>query len=325
MALVSKTFPKTLVLWVVLIVAFVAIYNVMAANPEPRLDWATVQDHVQEGRVERLSVTVREGQGDAVVVLNDGHATRVESRPLADFTALQAKGVMVVFTEAPTNSLFSLLATWLPIVVIFLFFVFFMRRLQGQGKNAQDILKFEPTPTAVTGPVTLQGLTEARAALKAAAEAARTGAPGPRRVLITGPSGSGKTALLRALAVDTGLPFFAFSGAQFVEVFVGTGAARIRKLFEAAAAAQPCLVALDDIDAFASRRVLPDTEGRIDERATTLLELANRLDGLTPFPPKVLFLCTSSRPDLLDEALTRPGRTDLRLDLPPASPAHQPG
>jgi cell division protease FtsH len=121
--------------------------------------------------------------------------------------------------------------------------------------------------------------------------------------------------LLKAVAHEAGVPMLAVQGSIFVEVFVGVGASRIRKVFEVAAAAQPCLIALDDLDAFATKRAGQDGRGLVDERAATLLELNNRLDGLTPMPPKVLFIATTSRPDLLDEALVR--RFDVRVTLLP--------
>jgi cell division protease FtsH len=154
----------------------------------------------------------------------------------------------------------------------------------------------------------------AKERLLAALEALRNGTPGPRRILIVGPSGSGKSALVRWLATR-GLPVFAVPGSQFVEVFVGNGAARVRKLFKVAAEKQPCVVAIDDFDAFATRRVIPDTKGLVDERGATMLEFAGALDGLRQLPPRVLVIATTSRADVLDEAVVRPGRFDLRLEL----------
>lgn len=202
------------------------------------------------------------------------------------------------------RSSFRVIGMWVVLIVAFVaFYNFFSQR----SEEVQE----------VTWSAFLQKVEEKRAQLRTAAEAARSGQPGPRRILVTGPPGTGKTQLIRAAAADTGLPLLAQPGSQFVETFVGVGAARIRKLFEAAAKAQPCVVAIDDVDAFATRRALPTNDGRIDERAGTMLELNNRLDGLAPLPNKVLFIATTSRPDLLDEAFVRPGRFDLAIRLEP--------
>jgi len=130
-----------------------------------------------------------------------------------------------------------------------------------------------------------------------------------------GPPGSGKTQLARAAAVDSGAPLLALAGSRFVEMFVGVGTSRIRKCFELAATLPFGVFVIDDVDAFGTLRVIADKEGRHDERGATLLELNNQLDGLTPLPKGLVFIATTSRLDLLDPSLTRPGRFDLRITL----------
>jgi cell division protease FtsH len=246
--------------------------------------------------------------------MSDGSRLTTEAHPLSDFVKLEGRGVAVVYTqrEWPWT---SVVTVWLPLGLVLLLFYYYLRTMNP--KSVTDPLMMEFTPERVSGPVELRGLADARARLKQAAEAARDGRPGPRRILVSGPPGTGKTRLLRAAAADSALPLFANAGSQFVEVYVGVGAARVRKLFARAAETQPCIAAIDDVDAFATRRVLPENEGRVDERGSTMLELCNRLDGLAPMPPRVLFLATTNRPDLLDPALVRPGRFDLAIRLQP--------
>jgi cell division protease FtsH len=317
MATKGRASLKTLGRWAFLVTVFSLCFRAFSTGSTPApMTWDQVFRAVASDDIARVDVELVDGQGSGEVTLNDGRRFSTERRPIGDFATLQASGVAVVFTER-SSSLTTAALQWLPLVVIVIILVFFMRQLKGAPNKAADLLKFEPTPLAVPGPVMLTGLEEAKQALLSAAAAVREGRAGPRRVLLTGAPGTGKTALLKTLASETGLPCFVLSGAQFVEVFVGTGAARIRKLFETAAAAQPCVVAIDDVDAFAKVRSRSEQEGQVDERNATLLELLNRLDGLAPFPPKLLFLCTTSRVDLLDEALVRPGRIELRVQLEP--------
>lgn len=305
---------KTLLLWVVLIVLMVGFYRLFQTSPDqvPLLDWTALEEAVELDGVERVDVVVEGAEARGTVRLRDGTRFRTGPQPLGRFTSLQTRGAAVVFKEKAENDVWAgMLTQFIPILLLFLFFVFFMR--QYAGKKGTDLLKFEPVPVANVPAVTLRGLDAARQHLSEAARAAQAGTPGPRRVLLTGAPGTGKTSLLKATAHDAKLPLLALPGSEFVEVFVGVGAARIRRVFEVATASQPCLVAIDDVDAFATRRALPDQKGLVDERAATLLELNNRLEGLTPLPPRVLFLATTSRPELLDEAFLR--RFDLRLTL----------
>jgi cell division protease FtsH len=293
-------------------IAFVGFYTFFRSAPEPALlDWTALEEAVELDGVERVDVSVEGGDARGTVLMRDGTRFRTGKQPLGRFTSLQTRGAAVVFKEQRTDLFWAITTQFLPILVLFLFFLFFMRNYVG--KKGTDPLRFEPTPIANAQPVTLRGLEAARQKLLEAAQAAQAGTAGPRRVLVTGAPGTGKTSLLKATAQDAKLPLFALPGSQFVEVFVGVGAARMRKVFEVATASQPCVVAIDDVDAFATRRVLPDEKGLVDERATTLLELNNRLEGLTPLPPRVLFLATTSRPELLDEAFLR--RFDLRVTL----------
>lgn len=302
---------KTLVLWVFLMVGFVAVYR-LAGDPPPTspISWTGLEEAAELDGVERVDVTIRNGEATGLVRMRDGGRFTTGAQPMGRFSSLQTRGVAVFFKQ-DDFSLWSVLAQWVPMVLLLVFFLYFMRAFAS--KKGTDVLKFEPLVAVVAQPVALRGLASAKEKLVSAAKAAQAGTPGPRRVLITGAPGTGKTSLLKAVAHETQVPLLALPGSEFVEIFVGVGAARVRKVFETATASQPCIVAIDDVDAFATPRALPDQKGLVDERAATLLELNNRLEGLTPMPPKVLFLATTSRPELLDEALAR--RFDLTLTL----------
>lgn len=305
---------KTIVLWIVLMVTFVAIYRFFgtSSTPPTQLTWERLETAIDLDEIDRIDVEVDDGLGMGRVIFKNGERLHTGRRPLSDFSALESRGTHVTFaTERSPWS--SIVSGWLPVLVLFLFFLFWMRRFSG--KNASDLLKYEPVATAVAQAPALRGLDDVRARLRAELERAKTGQPGARKILIVGPPGSGKTTLLKCAAFDGQLPLLACAGSEFVEIFVGVGASRIRKVFERAAAAQPCVLSIDDVDAFATTRVRPDEAGKVDERATTLLELNNRLEGIAPFPPKVVFVATTSRADLLDETLLR--RFELTVTLRP--------
>jgi cell division protease FtsH len=315
----SPKVRKSLIVWLGIVAALVAVPFVIREPEHARIRWQVLTDAVEAGEVGRIDVELDGGTGVGRGWLGDGSRFITASRPIGDFAELQPKGVAVVFRE-PQNTWQSSATVLLPLVFLVLFFVF-LRRLTHSTKNSVNVLNFEPLPEPIRGPIEVPAAAaKLRERLAGAANAMKTGAPGPRRVLITGRAGTGKTMLLKAVAADSGLPAVLLSGSSFVEVFVGVGSARIRKLFEKAAQAAPCIVAIDDVDSFATRRVLPDNDGRVDERGSTLLELCNQLAGVRPMPERVLFIATTSRPDLLDETITRPGRFDWQLSIESDTP-----
>jgi cell division protease FtsH len=311
----SPNVRKTALVWGALIITFIAIPFALQEPTQAPIRWQVLTNAVEAGELGRIDVDLDGGTGVGRGFLEDGRRFVTMSRPIGDFTELQTKGVAVVFREHQ-NTWQTYAITLLPLFFLVLLFVFLVRRTRLTKNTAMDVLTFEPLPEQLRDPVEVPAAAaELRERLAGAANAMKAGAQGPRRVLVTGQAGSGKTTLLKAVATDSGLPAFLLSGSSFVEVFVGVGSARIRKLFDKAAKAAPCIVAIDDVDSFATRRVLPDKEGRVDERASTLLELCNQLAGVRPMPKNVLFIATTSRPDLLDETITSPGRFELQLSL----------
>ncbi|HXS63899.1 MAG TPA: ATP-dependent zinc metalloprotease FtsH [Streptosporangiaceae bacterium] len=220
------------------------------------------------------------------------------------------------------NSLVSVLLGWLPFIVIFLLFFVFMNQMQGGGSRVMNFGKSraklitKDTPKTTFADVAgadeaIEELEEIKEFLQAPAKFQAIGAKIPKGVLLYGPPGTGKTLLARAVAGEAGVPFYSISGSDFVEMFVGVGASRVRDLFEQAKANAPAIVFVDEIDAVGRHRGAGFGGGH-DEREQTLNQLLVELDG---FDTKggVIVIAATNRPDILDPALLRPGRFDRQI------------
>jgi len=224
-------------------------------------------------------------------------------------------------SDAILTGLFYLLVTGL---LIFGFWLFVMRQTQSSGNQALSFGRSRARRSPETGPkVTFDdvaGVDEAKTELIEVVEFLKNprkfqalGARIPRGVLLVGPPGSGKTLLARAVAGEAGVPFFHMSGSEFVEMFVGVGASRVRDLFEQAKANRPCIVFIDEIDAVGRQR-FAGLGGGHDEREQTLNQLLVEMDGFDP-NSGVILVAATNRPDVLDPALLRPGRFDRRIQV----------
>jgi cell division protease FtsH len=238
----------------------------------------------------------------------------------------------IPFTTDPQNTGFwlTLLGTLGPILLIILFFVLFMSSMQGGGNRvmsfgksrARRMTKDQPKVTfsdVAGADEAVQELTEIKEFLEAPQKFQKLGARIPKGALLVGPPGTGKTLLARAVAGEAGVPFFSISGSDFVEMFVGVGASRVRDLFEQAKQNSPCIIFMDEIDAVGRQRGA-GLGGGHDEREQTLNQLLVEMDG---FDSKsgIIMLAATNRPDILDPALLRPGRFDRQVvvdrpDLP---------
>ena len=220
------------------------------------------------------------------------------------------------------NSLLSVLLGWLPFIVIFLLFFVFMNQMQGGGSRVMNFGKSraklitKDTPKTTFADVAgadeaIEELEEIKEFLQTPAKFQAIGAKIPKGVLLYGPPGTGKTLLARAVAGEAGVPFYSISGSDFVEMFVGVGASRVRDLFEQAKANAPAIVFVDEIDAVGRHRGAGFGGGH-DEREQTLNQLLVELDG---FDTKggVIVIAATNRPDILDPALLRPGRFDRQI------------
>jgi len=325
-----KQSHKTLLLWIFLILMFLAVYSVFtnsqSAQSVPFSDFiADVRAHrVTEVRIkDREVVYSRRGTPSAPI------EERATTGPISEWTLqneLMQNGV-VVKNEKEDNSGFltSVLVTWLPMLFLFAMFMFFMRQIQGSGGKTMSFGKSRARlVNDANNRVTFSdvaGIDEAKdeveeiiAFLKDPKKFRRLGGRIPKGVLLMGPPGTGKTLLARAIAGEAGVPFFSISGSDFVEMFVGVGASRVRDLFEQGKKHAPCIIFIDEIDAVGRHRGAGMGGGH-DEREQTLNQLLVEMDGFDA-NDGVIIIAATNRPDVLDPAVLRPGRFDRRIVVP---------
>jgi len=234
--------------------------------------------------------------------------------------------IKVEYEEVEQNTFWqSLLISWLPMLLLFGFFIFFMRQFQSGSGKAMSFGKSKARLLNDSGKtVTFEdvaGVEEAKeeleeiiAFLREPKKFTRLGGRIPKGVLLVGPPGTGKTLLARAVAGEAGVPFFSISGSDFVEMFVGVGASRVRDLFEQGKKHAPCIIFIDELDAVGRHRGA-GLGGGHDEREQTLNQLLVEMDGFES-NEGVILMAATNRPDVLDPALLRPGRFDRRVIVP---------
>ncbi|MDO8692017.1 MAG: ATP-dependent zinc metalloprotease FtsH, partial [Dehalococcoidia bacterium] len=299
------------------------------SQPTPSQDISTVVDWAKQGRIDKIEL-----QGDNLTVtLRTGEKYLSRKEPGASLQELlQQSGVqmgdngvkVVVKEQGQFGLLSSLLINFLPIIVIGALLLFMMRQAQGTNNQALSFGKSRARMFAGNKPsVTFSdvaGVEEAKQELEEVVEFLKypekfhaLGARIPRGVLLVGPPGTGKTLLSRAVAGEAGVPFFSISGSEFVEMFVGVGASRVRDLFDQAKRNAPCIVFVDEIDAVGRQRGA-GLGGSHDEREQTLNQILVEMDGFDT-NTNVIVIAATNRPDILDPALLRPGRFDRQVVL----------
>jgi cell division protease FtsH len=318
---------KTVVLWIVLILMFVAFYQFFAQHGREPKEFAFSDfiTRVEAGEVRDVTVKDANYAGH----FRDGSEFHTVGPidPMATiFQQLKAKGVKVVYDKPEQNSFWvTILVQYLPLVFVFLLFFFFMRQLQAGGGKAMSFGKSKAklmtehhnkaTFADVAGiDESKDELEEIISFLKDPKKFTRLGGRIPKGVLLMGPPGTGKTLLARAVAGEAGVPFFSISGSDFVEMFVGVGASRVRDLFEQGKKNAPCIIFIDEIDAVGRHRGA-GLGGGHDEREQTLNQLLVEMDGFES-NEGVILIAATNRPDVLDPALLRPGRFDRRIVVP---------
>ena len=297
-------------------------------------DKAFVTKGLPEGDPNRLTVKDEDQTVTGLYRPEGGGEEKEFEYPYTSLTdvAGQLNNANIPYEVDPPNNgfWFTLIGTLAPILLIILFFILFMSSMQGGGNRvmsfgksrARRMTKDQPKVTfsdVAGADEAVQELTEIKEFLEAPQKFQKLGARIPKGALLVGPPGTGKTLLARAVAGEAGVPFFSISGSDFVEMFVGVGASRVRDLFEQAKQNSPCIIFMDEIDAVGRQRGA-GLGGGHDEREQTLNQLLVEMDG---FDSKsgIIMLAATNRPDILDPALLRPGRFDRQIvvdrpDLP---------
>ncbi|WP_075997224.1 ATP-dependent zinc metalloprotease FtsH [Salaquimonas pukyongi] len=319
---------RNLALWAIIAVLLIALFNLFQ-SPQQRTNsrdvaYSQFMQEVSEGKVRSVTIS-----GQQIVGTYTDNSGRFETYAPEDpnlVPKLEEKGVQI--NAAPPSegsALGSFLVTWLPMFIILGVWIFFMRQMQGSSGKAMGFGKSKAKLlNEAQGRVTFEdvaGVDEAKQDLEEIVEFLRSpqkfqrlGAKIPHGVLLVGPPGTGKTLLARAIAGEANVPFFTISGSDFVEMFVGVGASRVRDMFEQAKKNAPCIIFIDEIDAVGRHRGA-GLGGGNDEREQTLNQLLVEMDGFEA-NEGIILIAATNRPDVLDPALLRPGRFDREVTVP---------
>ena len=317
---------KNLAMWGIIILLSVGLFN-MFQNPEKiksgknKIAFSTFLTEVESGRVVEVEI-----QGNTINgVLTDGSIFNTYSPNYPNLVEkLSEKGVSIVASplEDKMPSLLGILLSWFPMLLLIGVWIFFMRQMQGGKGGAMGFGKSKAKLlTEAQGKVTFNdvaGVEEAKEEveeivefLKDPKKFSRLGGKIPKGALLIGPPGTGKTLLARAIAGEANVPFFSISGSDFVEMFVGVGASRVRDMFEQGKKHSPCIIFIDEIDAVGRSRGA-GLGGGNDEREQTLNQLLVEMDGFDA-NEGIILIAATNRPDVLDPALLRPGRFDRQV------------
>ena len=316
---------KNFAFWAVAILLIVALFNIFqdggSRSSGPEIAFSEFLTQVEANQVAEVSI-----DGERIAGRTTGGQSFITYQPLgADIIQeLRDGGVTVKVEPQQQGGLLSTLGFWLPMLIIFGIWIFFLNRMQGGGRNALGFGKSKAKLlTEKQGKVTFDdvaGIDEAKEELEEIVEFlkdpqkySRLGGKIPKGALLVGPPGTGKTLLARAIAGEAGVPFFTISGSDFVEMFVGVGASRVRDMFEQAKKNAPCIVFIDEIDAVGRHRGAGYGGGN-DEREQTLNQLLVEMDGFEA-NEGVILIAATNRPDVLDPALLRPGRFDRQVTV----------
>ena len=317
---------KNLVLWLVIAMVLMAVFNNFSAKDDRggrEIDYSTFLNQVRDGRVERVTIdgAAIYGQrynGDRFVSYSPGDPELVNDLVNAG-VSIKAK------KEEGTSLLMTIFISWFPLLLLIGVWIFFMRQMQGGGgrgamsfgKSRARLLTEDKNRVTFAD---VAGVDEAKEEVQELVEFLenpskfeKLGGRIPRGVLMTGSPGTGKTLLAKAIAGEAKVPFFTISGSDFVEMFVGVGASRVRDMFEQAKKNAPCIIFIDEIDAVGRQRGA-GLGGGHDEREQTLNQLLVEMDGFER-NDGVIVIAATNRPDVLDPALLRPGRFDRQVHV----------
>ena len=317
---------KNLAMWGIIVLLSVGLFN-MFQNPdkialsEAKVPFSEFLSEVDQGRVIKVEI-----QGNNITgLLSDGSSFTTYSPNYPNLVEkLTNKGVSIIASpiDAKMPSLLGILLSWFPMLLLIGVWVFFMRQMQGGKGGAMGFGKSKAKLlTEAHGKVTFDdvaGVEEAKEEVEEIVEFlrdpkkfSRLGGKIPKGALLIGPPGTGKTLLAKAIAGEANVPFFSISGSDFVEMFVGVGASRVRDMFEQGKKHSPCIIFIDEIDAVGRSRGA-GLGGGNDEREQTLNQLLVEMDGFET-NEGIILIAATNRPDVLDPALLRPGRFDRQV------------
>ncbi|MDO8476914.1 MAG: ATP-dependent zinc metalloprotease FtsH [Candidatus Rokubacteria bacterium] len=317
----NSPFYKNLALWMVIGLIVIVLFNVFQAS-QPSRDKLVFSDflkRVEQGEVREVLIRGKSVTGK----LADGNTFRTFTADYPDLIkVLKDKGVKIAVEPEDSNPWYAYLLQWVPMLLFIGVWIFFMRQMQGGGAKALSFGKARARLISEKqNKITFQdvaGVEEAKEELREIIEFLKDppkfqklGGKIPKGVLLVGPPGTGKTLLAKAIAGEANVPFFSISGSDFVEMFVGVGASRVRDLFEQGKKHAPCIIFMDEIDAVGRHRGA-GLGGGHDEREQTLNQLLVEMDGFET-NEGVILIAATNRPDVLDPALLRPGRFDRHV------------
>jgi cell division protease FtsH len=323
-----SNFGRNLALWVIIALLLVVLFNLFqpgsGRSADQQIAYSDFVGEVNAGRVRDVSITGRTLSGH----LSDNRTFQTYTMDDPQLSQrLLDHGVHVTARpeESDVPPLLHILLNWFPMLLLIGVWVFFMRQMQAGGGRAMGFGKSRARMlTEKQGRVTFDdvaGIDEAKSELQEIVEFLkdpqkfqRLGGKIPKGVLLVGPPGTGKTLLARAIAGEANVPFFTISGSDFVEMFVGVGASRVRDMFEQGKKNAPCIIFIDEIDAVGRHRGA-GLGGGNDEREQTLNQMLVEMDGFES-NEGVILIAATNRPDVLDPALLRPGRFDRQVVVP---------
>lgn len=332
---VPKSSQKTLGVWLVVLVIGIFFVQQMAQRETEIIKNFTYPQFVkalEENKVESVTFYTVKGEVEGVIKSEFAEEYKKEfggtkfkiPGNISDkgYEIVEKYGITPNYNNEDSSMMLSVFMNMLPLILIFVLFIFFMRQLQAGGGKAFNFGKSRAKLLNESKKVVtfkdVAGVNEAKEELeeivdflKEPRRYTKLGGKIPKGVLLVGPPGTGKTLLARAVAGEAGVPFFSISGSDFVEMFVGVGASRVRDMFEQAHKSAPCIVFIDEIDAVGRHRGAGMGGGH-DEREQTLNQLLVEMDGFGDHQG-IIIIAATNRPDVLDPALLRPGRFDRRV------------
>ena len=330
-----KTKLKTLAIWLILIVIFIVLLTSILDNANTKINYSDLIAKMELGEVKEIEINA-DGKKAYVKLDGDNVPKEVNIPSMESFMNYAndlLKDGKIELTEKSQSMLVTILSLISPFGILIVFFIFWfilMNNAGAQGGGANKTMSFGRSKARMTSPddknkVTFKdvaGIEEEKEELEEIVEFLKNpkkftdmGARIPKGVLLVGQPGTGKTLLAKAVAGEAGVPFFIMSGSDFVEMFVGVGASRVRDLFEQAKKNAPCIIFIDEIDAVGRQRGA-GLGGGHDEREQTLNQLLVEMDGFAP-NEGVIVLAATNRPDVLDKALLRAGRFDRQIVVAP--------